>query len=145
MSQVLPPISAVTKVFESFARYCQNSWDGLAHGALKVSALHFRPVDYFKSYIFRFSIKYVKILCIAHLCRTIFNLIRFQVGNVCFVKIHRRDEILTEAVPLTDVVLLLLTLIEHLCHIFGRNRTTQTKKKAYIRLLQQKSIHMYSM
>ena len=81
MSQALSPVSAVTKEFESFARYCQNRWKGLALGALKVSALHFRPVDYFKNYIFGISMKNVKKWCITRLRYTNFNLKCFREGG----------------------------------------------------------------
>ena len=79
-SQALPPISAVMKGFESFARYCRNRWKGLALGALKVSALHFRPMDYFKNYIFGISMKNVKKWCITRLRYTNFNLKCFWDG-----------------------------------------------------------------
>ena len=37
--------------------YCRNGRDGLAYGALKLSALHLSPVDYFGNYIFEISIQ----------------------------------------------------------------------------------------
>ena len=51
------------------------------YGALKVSALHFRPVDYFKSYIFGISMKNVKNWCMIHLCRKENNLIALKMGG----------------------------------------------------------------
>ena len=38
--------------------------EGLAHVALKLSALHFGPVDHFKIYIFQFYVKNLKDWCI---------------------------------------------------------------------------------
>ena len=35
--------------------YCQNGREGLAHSALKLSALPLSPVDYFENYIFEIS------------------------------------------------------------------------------------------
>ena len=50
----------------------------MTHGALKVSALHFRPVDYFEKYIFRFNMKNVKNWRMVHLCRKENNLIALE-------------------------------------------------------------------
>ena len=80
VSQALPPIFAVTKGLKSFAYYCRNRYEGLDHGDVKVSGLHYGPVDYFKSYILRISMKIVKIWCIVHFCCTIFNLKWFPGG-----------------------------------------------------------------
>ena len=44
----------------------------------------------------------------------------------------------TEAVRLTDAALLLLTLIEHLYHIFCHNLTIQTKRKVYTQQLKRR-------
>ena len=79
-SQALPPILEGTKWFESFPLCCQILCKGLAHRALKVSAIHFCSVDCFKSYTFRITIKNGRIWCLANICQTIFNLKCFSVG-----------------------------------------------------------------
>ena len=56
----------------------------MALGALKVSARHFRPVDYFEKCIFRFSMKNVKKWCVTRLRYTNFNLTCFQEGVINF-------------------------------------------------------------
>ena len=55
MGQALLPISAAMKDSREPLEpiyYCRNGRDGLAHGALKLSALSLSPVDYFEYYIF---------------------------------------------------------------------------------------------
>ena len=61
----------------------------MAHGALKVSALYFRPVDYFKSYIFGINMKNVKNWCMIHLCRKENNLIALKMGSECEENVRR--------------------------------------------------------
>ena len=81
LGQAFLPILAVTNRFESFAHNCRNRWEGLAHIALKVSALHFCPVDFFNTYIFRIRMKNVKKWYISLLRYTNFNSKWFQEGS----------------------------------------------------------------
>ena len=58
VSQALPPISAVIKDSREPLEpiyYCRNGREGLAYGALKLSALCLSPVDHFGNYIFEIS------------------------------------------------------------------------------------------
>ena len=76
MGEALPPISALIKnICEPARTYSFKSGrEGLAHGALKLSALQICPVDHFKSYIYWFYMKTPEKWYIIRLSSSILNL-----------------------------------------------------------------------